>query len=471
MRTSAPGFPPPDTTWLHADGRQVVDGSGHPVLLRGFGLGGWLNMENFISGYGSSEVLLRHALHQTLGGDMADRLIDGFLSAFFTDADANFLASIGVNSLRIPVNYRHLLDDLRPDVIRPDGFSRLDGAIRACAEHGIYSIIDLHAAPGGQNGHWHSDTLFHRPQLWHYEDFQRRTVAIWQAIAEHYRDNPWVAGYNFLNEPASDDADDLVSLYRRLVEAVREVDPRHMIFLDGNRFATEFPAFGEAIPNTVYAVHQYPPPCRFDAGPYPGETEGQFYDRDRVQRDFERMTAYIVEHDAPIWVGEFGPVYTGDPAGDEMKRRLLADELEIYSSHGAGWSLWTYKDMGMMGLLRTRPDSAWMNRTSEVRAKKARLGVDIGGSDDSAILDILQPIRDRFRQEFPWFAPYPFGINSHINRLVRAILLAEPLAYEFARAFAGATGTEVDDAVSSFRLENCDRNQDVLEIVAKACRA
>jgi endoglucanase len=108
------------------------------VLLRGFGLGGWLNMENFISGYGSSEVLLRHALHQTLGGDMADRLIDGFLSAFFTDADATFLASIGVNSLRIPVNYRHLQDDLRPDVIRPDGFSPTPGILGVSCFLGFY---------------------------------------------------------------------------------------------------------------------------------------------------------------------------------------------------------------------------------------------------------------------------------------------------------------------------------------------
>jgi endoglucanase len=471
MRTPAPSSQSPEPTWLRADGQRVVNGNGEPMLLKGFGLGGWLNMENFITGYGSSEVLLRHALHQILGDGIADRLIEGFLDVFFTEADASFLASTGVNSLRIPVNYRHLQDDLRSEVIRTDGFVRLDGAIRACAEQGIYSIIDLHAAPGGQNGHWHSDTLFHQPQLWHYENFQRRTVAIWQAIAERYRDEPWVAGYNLLNEPGSEDPRDLVSLYRTLVEAVREVDPRHMIFLDGNRFATEFPAFGEAIPNTVYAVHQYPPPCYFDAGPYPGEFKGQFYDRDMVERDFERLTAYIVEHDAPIWVGEFGPVYSGDPARDKMKRQLLVDQLDIYSARGAGWSLWTYKDMGMMGLVRAKSDSAWMQRTSEVRSKKALLGVDPGGSDDSAILDIMQPIRERLRREFPWYDPYPFGIDSHINRIVRGILFAEPLAYEFAQAFAGASGAEIDKAVSSFRFENCERNEDVLDIVSEACRA
>ena len=466
---SAAAAPTSDVAWLRTDGPYVIDGRGARVTLKGFGLGGWLNMENFITGYASSESLHREAMRQTMGDEMYEKFFAGFLETFFTDADARFLASIGVNSLRIPVNYHHLLDDLKPDVIRPEGFIQLDAAVRRCAAHGIYTIIDLHAAPGGQNGHWHSDTQFHHPQLWRQADFRRRTLAIWQAIAARYFDNPWVAGYNFLNEPSAENPHDLVDFYHELEGVVRQIDHRHMLFLDGNRFATEFPEFGDAIANTVYSVHQYPPPCRFDAGPYPGETNGEYYDRDRVERDFVRMTSYIVEQKVPIWVGEFGPVYTGSRQADEMKRQLLMDELDVYAAHGAGWSLWTYKDMGMMGLLQTRPGSAWMRRTAHVRAKKARLGVDVGGSDDLQIDDVMTPIRRLFQQEFAWFDPYPFGAQSYINRIVRAILLAEPLAYEFAQAFAGITASEIDEVVGSFRFDNCEPNADVLAIVTKAC--
>jgi len=457
--------------WLRVAGRHVVNEAGERVVLRGFGLGGWLNMENFITGYGSSEVLHRQAMREVLGDDLYDDFFSGFLSAFFGDADAAFLASVGVNSLRIPLNYRHLEDDLRPGVIREDGFAQLDRAIDACAAHGVYTIIDLHAAPGGQSGHWHCDTLFHRPQLWEHAHFQQRTIGIWQAIADHYRDQPWVAGYNFLNEPAAEDPRDLVDLYRRLEAAVREIDPRHMLFLDGNRFAKEFTGFPEPLPNTVYALHQYPPPCVFDAGPYPGESFGELYDRDRVKREFEAMAGYMLEHDVPIWVGEFGPVYTGEPDADRMKRQLLVDELEIYDEHDAGWSLWTYKDMGMMGLVYARPDSPWLTRTIDVRAKKARLGVDVGGSTDAEIAEVIDPIMARFAREFPWFEPYPFGIESHVGRLVRAILFAEPLAYEFARCFAGITSEDAAAIVSSFRFDQCDTNDDVCAIVAKACHA
>lgn len=456
---------------LRAEGSHVVDGAGRRIVLKGFGLGGWLNMENFITGYASSEVLHRETMRSVLGEHIADALFVAFLDGFFTDADAQFLSSLSVNSLRIPLNYRHLEDDLKPGAIREDGFAQLDRVIADCAAHGIYTIIDLHAAPGGQNGHWHSDTLFHRPQLWEQGDFQQRTVALWQAIADHYRDEPWLAGYNLLNEPAAENPEDLLRLYRLIESAVRDVDPKHMLFLDGNRFSKEFTGFGEPFSNTVYAIHQYPPPCRFDGGPYPGVTDGEFYDRDGVRRDFETMAAYMLERELPIWVGEFGPVYTGQPDTDAMKRQLLADELQVYASYGAGWSLWTYKDMGMMGLVRAREDSPWLTKTVTVRAKKARLGVDIGGSTALEISAVMTPIMELFQTEFPWFNPYPFGIRSHVDRLVRAILLAEPLAYEFARCFEGITEEDAASIASSFRLEECETNHDVRDIVEQACRS
>ena len=462
--------PASESVWLQVAGRSVVDGNSDPVVLRGFGLGGWLNMENFITGYGSSEDLHRQRMRQVLGHDLYEYFFSTFLETFFGEPDAKYLASIGVNSLRIPLNYRHLDDDLKPGVIREEGFAHLDRAIRACAANGIYSIIDLHAAPGGQSGHWHCDTLFHRPQLWEQAGFQERTIGIWQAIAERYRDQAWVAGYNLLNEPAAENPADLLDLYRRLESAVREVDPRHMLFLDGNRFAREFADLDEPFPNTVYAVHHYPPPCLFDAGPYPGATHGEFYDRARVQRDFESMISDLVRREVPIWVGEFGPVYSGDPVRDQMKRQLLADELDMYRSCSAGWALWTYKDMGMMGLLRAREDSPWLTRTAAVRAKKARLGVDVGGSTDHDIADVLKPIMRHLGTEFPWFDPYPFGTKSHVDRLLRGVLFAEPLAYEFAQCFADITSGDVPSVASSFQFDQCDTNTDVVEIVANACR-
>jgi len=64
-----------------------VDGEGNPVVLRGFGLGGWMNMENFITGYPANEEAQREAVRAVLGRDLYEHFFDRFLEHFFTEGD------------------------------------------------------------------------------------------------------------------------------------------------------------------------------------------------------------------------------------------------------------------------------------------------------------------------------------------------------------------------------------------------
>ena len=50
---------------------------------------------------------------------------------------------------------------MNPRVLKKEGFKHLDRVIDLCAKHGIYTILDLHTAPGGQNPDWHSDNGGH----------------------------------------------------------------------------------------------------------------------------------------------------------------------------------------------------------------------------------------------------------------------------------------------------------------------
>ena len=120
---------------LHVDGTRIAGPDG-PVLLRGFGLGGWMNMENFITGYPATESQQRRAMRRAMGDAAYEAFFDRFLEVFFTDDDAAFLAGLGLNSLRIPFNYRHFEDDSVPFVIREEGFRLLDRVVETCAERG-----------------------------------------------------------------------------------------------------------------------------------------------------------------------------------------------------------------------------------------------------------------------------------------------------------------------------------------------
>jgi aryl-phospho-beta-D-glucosidase BglC (GH1 family) len=452
---------------LRVDGARIVGDDG-PVTLTGFGLGGWMNMENFITGYAGTESQQRRALRRVLGDEAYDRFFTRFLEEFFTDEDAAFVRSLGLNSLRIPFSYRHFESDDEPFVIKESGFRLLDQALDACARHGLYAILDLHAVPGRQNQHWHSDNPTQWAEFWAQRQFQDRVVHLWENIAAHCRGNPWVAGYNPVNEPADVHGSAIGPFYRRLEAAVRAVDPDHILFLDGNRYSTQFDQLGDPMPNCVYTAHDYALPGFADGGPYPGVSRGQYVDRDRVEETFLERTAFMRETGTPIWVGEFGPVYAGDPARDAQRRRLLEDQLEIYARHEASWALWTYKDIGLQGVATVDPDSDYLRRIAPVLEKKARLGVDSWGSTDAGVRDVLDPIERLFEEEFPDFQPYPWGARRWIHGHIRHVMLAEAMVDDFARAFEGVGPDEAERLADAFSLRNCLIRDELAEILRRA---
>ena len=105
-----------------------------------------------------------------------------------------------------------------------------------CAKYKIYTILDLHALPGGQNQDWHCDNPTGHAAFWDHLHFQDRAVHLWEHIATRYRGNPWVAGYNPMNEPADSEWTRLLSFYDRIVPAIRKIDPEHILFMEGNTY-------------------------------------------------------------------------------------------------------------------------------------------------------------------------------------------------------------------------------------------
>ena len=451
--------------FLTVEGDKIVNQAGEPVVLRGFGLGGWMNMENFITGYPANEEAQRQVVRENVGEELYEFFFDRFLEYFFTAADAQYIQLLGLNLLRLPVNYRHFEDDMAPFVIKEEGFKHLDRVIDLCAQHQIYTIIDLHALPGYQNQGWHSDNPIHKALFWQHKHFQDRVVNLWEAFAQRYKDNPWVAGYNPINEPADPTEKVVAPYYQRVVEAIRAIDPDHIIFLEGNCYSRDFHMFGDPLPNVVYTNHDYALPGLVRDSVYPGEARGEYFDKEVLAETFLRRSQYMLKHKIPIWVGEFGPVYTGNPEVDAMRYQILKDQLDIYAHYQASWAIWLYKDIGLQAVVYADPESKWMQRIRPVFEKKARLGVDSWGGVDTHIRHIMDPLEQTFAQEFPDFDPFPFGIQWFLRRLVRHILLAEPLLEEFGALFKGITETEIDELMQSFRFENCVQRTELADIL------
>lgn len=455
---------------LQARGARFVDGTGRPIRLRGFGLGGWMNMENFITGYPGTESQCRSAIRGAVGESSSQRFFDRLLTTFFDADDVAFIRSLGLNCLRLPLNYRHLENDADPFVVKEDGFKHLDRVIELCAQQGIYTVIDLHALPGFQNQDWHCDNPTHHAFFWDHPHFQERVVNLWQVIADRYRDQPWIAGYNLVNEPCDPTKTRLAPYYQRLVAAIRMIDSQRILFLDGDRYATDFSAFGKPDENVVYSCHDYCPAGFPAARQYPGEYEGKWIGATTVEDAFLRRTEVMRSYDSPIWVGEFGPTYTEDPEIDVCRTQILRDQLAVYDRHGASWSLWTYKDIGLQGTVYAAPNSPWLELLKPILGKKARLGTDTWGGTDDGIIHIMEPIYELMRGEFRNFRWHPFGTSVMTRRIVRGMLFTEPLLDEFGALFRGLCDGDLDELADSFRFDRCVRRPGIVTILSENAR-
>jgi endoglucanase len=467
------------TSFLQVSGSRIVDGAGTPVTLYGIGVGGWLNMENWITGFPGHEAGLRASIEKVLGTQRRDFFFERFLEHFFTEDDAAYLASLGFNMVRLPFSYKYLERDDAPFEIVEEGFAYLDRLVDACAKHGIYTMLDLHTVPGWQHQDWHCDNPTHIAQFWQHRTFQDRVVHLWRAIAARYKDNPWVAGYNPINEPADPSEQRVGPFYTRLVQAIREVDPDHILFLDGNRYGLDFHMFGEPPPNTVFCPHDYQPPAYTPTSRYPGmhrplhvldAGDGKpvqpvweaYWDKDRVEESFLGRVVYMREHGMPIVVGEFNAVY---PDVQEERLQLLADQLDVFGKYEASWTYWSYKDVGLCAPLRLAPDSPYMQRIAPILRKKTRLAVDLWGGRRQNMSEVLEPIFRVLAQECPDWSPYPWGYEFVVCRLVLQILFSEALLPQFAEVFRGMDEESIDEMMRSFRLENCQPWQPLVDLL------
>jgi len=379
--------------------------------------------------------------------------------------------------VRIPINYHWLEDDMNDGYYKPEGFAVIDRMVDICAKAGIYTILDMHTAPGGQSQGWHCDSGIQKALFWDHKVFQDRFVALWKAIAAHYKGNPWVAGYNPLNEPADENQVRLQSFYSRIEKEIRQVDPDHILFLDGNSYAKDFTAFSEVLPNCVYACHDYSNFGFAQGDRYKRTPEQQAY----LEQSYERKVEFMKKHNVPVWNGEFGPVYAaeGDPDWETVNQErinLLEDQLKIYAKNRISWSLWLYKDIGFQGMVYLSPDSAYIKLLKPFLEKKKRLGLDAWGRDDRQVNHIWDPILKHIYEELPERYhkagyPYHWGVSRHLARHTRELFLGELLASEYADYFEGKSMEELEELAASFKFENCMQRDALNEALLRDSKA
>ncbi|TGO52581.1 hypothetical protein BOTNAR_0319g00100 [Botryotinia narcissicola] len=457
---------------LRVKGDQIVDNSGKSVILRGAGLGGCMNMENFITGFPAQEHQHRAAMLKVLGKEKYEFFFDKFLYYFFMEEDSKFFASLGLNCLRLLFNYCYFEDDMNPRVLKESGFKHLDRVVDLCAKHKIYTILDMHTVPGSQNPEWHSDNPSNYASFWDHKDHQDLTIWLWSQIATRYRDNPWVAGYNPINEPCDPEHHRLPEFYTRFESEIRQIDPNHILWLDGNTFAMEWKYFNTILPNCAYSLHDYSS-MGFPTGTPFTNSPAQI---DQLESSFLRKCKFMHTHSVPSWNGEFGPVYADpslEPNASEVNAQrysLLGAQLQIYDKYQIPWSIWLYKDLGLQGMVTASPSSPYNSLISSFVEKKRALQLDLWGPPASESLDkALDPLVKWIEENAPKAKdeyPTNWGVQIHIFRAVVQTYAVKTFSDEFAELFRGLDENQLDALAGSWKFENCMRREGLNKVLS-----
>ena len=324
--------------FLKADGKRIVNEKGENVLLRGIGLGGWMLQEPYmfqLSDVAGTQTEIKARISSLIGEENCDEFYTRFLNNMITEKDIDALKKWGFNSVRLPMHYNLYTLPVEKEKSPGEntwietGFKLTDNLLSWCKKNKMYLILDLHAAPGGQgNDRPIADVDTLKPRLWESEANQEKTVALWKKLAERYKDEEWIGGYDLINETNYPMEGNLLlkKLFLAITTEIRKIDKKHIIFIEGNQFANDYtgltPPWDD---NMVYSFHKYWNPTTVET----------------IQKYLDMREEFNV----PFWMGESG----------ENTNEWFRDAVNLFETHNIGWAWWTIKKIGSESSLMTIP--------------------------------------------------------------------------------------------------------------------
>ena len=373
---------------------------GQEIVLRGVNFGGWMLQESWmcpvlgVDRAWANLDTIRSMESQGWSAVEIQELFDTYQDNWITIDDFNFLKTRGVNSIRVPFWYRNFMSDESGSWINGDngsaadtknpGFRRLDWAITQAKKRGIYVILDLHGAPGGQSMDHCSGTIG-KNELYTNPEYEQITVDLWKALAGRYKNEAAVAAYDLLNEPQNNggtsgpnawqpDSDravhETVRIYDRLYREIRSVDPDTIVIMEG--------IWSMNMPDPKY-VHNGPlnPKERY-SGKTTAWTKNVMYsmhlydsDKKMINNRVNELISARTKWGVAVHIGEF----KNDSQGNQDYA------YDRYNASKISWNMWTYKiagaNMGNWSLYQARGKLNADPYTDNLDAMKKKWGTTL----------------------------------------------------------------------------------------------
>lgn len=332
---------PSPEAFIRISGPDLIKPDGSKLFIKGTNLGNWLNPEGYMFGFKkiNSAGRINQMLCEMVGPDFTTEFWKQFKEHYITREDIRFIASTGANTIRLPFHYKLFTDeDYMGLTVNQDGFARIDSAISWCRDNNIYLILDMHDAPGGQTGD-NIDDSYGYPWLLESETSQQLFYDIWKKIADYYKHETIILGYDLINEPIAPHFenveelnDKLAPLYKRAIQAIREVDANHIILIGGAQWNGNFKPLQQVSFNDdkiMYTCHRY--------GGEPTK---------------EAILGFINFRDSvnlPMYMGEIGH------NTDEWQAAFC----KTMEDNNIGYTFWPYKKKDGSSFVGIKPPGEW----------------------------------------------------------------------------------------------------------------
>ena len=344
------------TGLVQASGKSLYDANGNQLVLRGVNAGqillqeGWMSpfalepMKNEDGSYVKdadgniqypefTEEEFREGIksNPNLNTYDMEELMKIYWDAFFTEEDFRIIKEdLQMNVIRLPFYYLNILNEDLSLKEEDEAFAYLDWFVEEAAKNEIYIVLDLHGAPGSQNGFEHSGRKDRVAGLWTNEAYVNATVEMWKLISKHYTETKpelgkWIATYDILNEPTYEyntiTTKECWEVLDQIYDVIRANGDKHVITMEGCWDFAKLPNPEDyGWENVQYEYHWY----NWWSNVLPTELVYAYYDFFNIGRDYE----------VPTFIGEFTCF---------EDKEQWAETLALMDQRNYSWTIWNYK--------------------------------------------------------------------------------------------------------------------------------
>ncbi|KAI0780754.1 glycoside hydrolase [Trametes elegans] len=283
--------------------------------------------------------------------ESARAVLERHWDTFVTASDFQYLAGIGINTVRIPIGYWTLGPAFCQGTpfepvadVYQNAWSRVVNAINMASDAGIGVLVDLHGAPGSQNGQPHSGISDGNVGLFGNDWYINKTINVLTSLTQQLENVTNVVGIQILNEPQN--VDSLPDFYSQAICAMRQVSPTAQSFPFYIHDGFNLDQYSEFVANrsdfVVQDHHSYFVFTSSDAV----EPASQ-HTKDVQSSVTNSLAAASDRQRRNLVVDEFSCALTAQSLAEEedpdgARRAFCEGQMELYQNETAGWAFWAY---------------------------------------------------------------------------------------------------------------------------------